>query len=514
MLTLLLLSLLPSSFQEAVAEAVQDPAAQAADDTFPLRVEDVVRLVGQNAPAFHQARLRALASVAGIEEAEGIFDPVLFGDLTYSYGENPTSGGLFAGGLPAQHVRSWQAQQGLRSVLVTGATVQVAISENYTEDNLPQSFFGFNPQSDVGLNFNVTQPLLRGGWLVNGTYGVRSAELAAGQAGAGVRQSETAAVQGAVDAYWDLAFAIEDVKVKQLSLKLAEELREVTLAKFRVGSAAEVEVVQTDADIAVRTEALLTARNLVAQVQDRLRLLLFPLEDPGDWNLVFLPVSQPPAPEGTGLAWESAFQVAMEHRADLRQLGIDLEQKRLDWDVARRNQLPKLDLIASGNSSGTARQIADAFETTRGFYFVGYSLGLAFELPLGNRQFDGASRRNRYAFELAQRTLRDKQNEVATEVREAVRNLNYQAERVKATELASRVAQRQLQAEQRRLQEGASTNFQVLQFQRDLETALSGEKNARMEYAKAAIRLQTVQGLNWDGSLPASARPGPEPAQE
>ncbi len=500
MLPLLLLSLASPSLQDPAAAPEGAPA-----DSFPLRIEDVVRLVGQNAPAFHQAQLQALAALSGIEEAEGGFDPVLFGDLTYSYGETPTSGGLFSGGLPAQHVRSWSAQQGLRSTLVTGGTVQLAVNENYSEDNLPENFFGFNPQSDVGISFNVTQPLLRGGWLMNGTYAVRSAELAADQAGAGVRTSENTALQAAVDAYWDLAFAIEDVKVKELSLQLAEELRQITLAKYKVGSAAEVEVVQTDADIATRTEALLTARNAVAQGQDRLRLLLFPLEDANDWRLEFLPTSAPPEPVATELDWERAFATALEHRPELRQLELDLEQKRLDWDVSRRNRLPQLDLTASGNSSGTARQVAEAFETARGFYFVGYTVGLVFEMPLGNRQFSGAERRGRYAYELAQRTLRDRRNEIATEVREAVRNLNYLAERVAATALASRVAERQLEAEQRRLREGASTNFQVLQFQRDLETALTAEKNARMAYAKAAIKLQTVQGLNWDGSAPATA---------
>lgn len=486
--------------------SAQEPGAAAADaGTLPLRVEDVVRMAGGNAPALHQARLQAAAAGASIEEVEGGFDPVLFGDLTYSYLETPTSGGFFSGNLSAQHIRSWQANQGLRSTLVTGATVQVGVSETYTEDNLPPNIFGFNPESKAGLNFNLTQPLLRGGWLLNGTYGVRSAELAAERGGAGVRLGETETVQAAIDAYWDLAFAREDVKVKELSLKLAEELREVTLAKFRVGSAAEVEVVQTEADIATRTEALLTARNVVRQRQDRLRLLLFPLEDPREWTLELLPVSEPAEPHPTELSWEDAFRNALDHRADLRQLRLDLEQSRLDWDVARRNRMPRLDLNASGSSSGTSPQIADAFETARGFYYVGYTLGLAFELPLGNRQFSGAERRARFQHELAQRVLRDREHEVTVEVREAVRNVNYLSERVAATSLAVRVAQRQLEAEQRRLQEGASTNFQVLQFQRDLETALTGEKDARMAFAKAAVRLQTVQGLNWDGGLPQDA---------
>ena len=81
-----------------------------------------------------------------------------------------------------------------------------------------------------------------------------------------------------------------------------------------------------------------------------------------------------------------------------------------------------------------------------------------------------------------------------------MRNVNFLAERVAATAHASKVAERQLEAEQRRLREGASTNFKVLQFQRDFEQALTAEKSARMEYAKAAIKLHTVQGLNWDGS--------------
>ncbi|RMH03773.1 MAG: TolC family protein [Planctomycetota bacterium] len=507
MLTALVLGLLAPVLQDP-AEPAAEPSEPAAE-TLPLRLEDVVRLVAGNAPALLQARLQARSAAAGVEEASGVFDPVFFGDLTYSYRETPTSGGLFSGGLPTQHVRSWQAEQGLRSTLISGGTVQVAVSETYSEDNLPPSFFGFNPESNIGLNFNLTQPLLRGGWRLNAEYSRRSAELGADQAGAAVRRAEVDTLQAAVDAYWDLAFAIEDVKVKEFSLDLARELREVTLARFRVGSAAEVEVVQTEADIATRTEALLTARNRVAQVQDRLRLLLFPFDDQKDWRVEIVPVSEPPEPTPAAIDWEEAYRTALEHRPDLLQLETDVEQKRLDWEVARRNRLPRLDLIATGTSAAISRQVADAWSTVSGFYYAGYSIGLSFELPFGNRQAAGAELRTRHAYELAQRTLRDQRNQVAGEVREAVRNLNYQAERIEATALASRVARRQLDAEQRRLREGASTNFQVLQFQRDLEAALSAEKNARMEYAKALVRLRTVQGLDW---APAAEAPPPAEA--
>ena len=65
-------------------------------------------------------------------------------------------------------------------------------------------------------------------------------------------------------------------------------------------------------------------------------------------------------------------------------------------------------------------------------------------------------------------TLQIMQNQIASEVRDAVRAVNFFSERVAATSKAERVAARQLDAEQRRLREGVSTNFQVLQFQDDL----------------------------------------------
>ncbi len=505
-----------------LALALQDPSRparspspppadlQSSDDAgsdpqvLPLRVEDVVRMVGRNAPTLIQSVLAAASASGSITEAEGAFDPVLFSDLTYSYAESPTAGGFLSAGVTATHARGWRATQGLRSALLSGASVSLSLSEQYNQDNQPSFFFGLNPRSTVNLDFNFTQPLLKGGWSKTATYGIRSAEIAADRARSGVRQAAVDAVQAAVDAYWDLAFAIEDVKVKELSLRLAEELRDVTQAKYEVGSAAEVEVVQTEADIANRTDALLTARNTVRQAEDRLRTLLFPLEDPSQWDWKLSPISELPSPQHTDLRWQDAFAVADRERADLRQLRSDVAQKRLDWEVAQRNLLPKLDLVATGNSAGLAAQVGDALTRTRGFYHHGYSLGLSFELPFGNRAGRGEVQRTELAWRLAERQLRDQRNQVAVAVRDAVRSVDYLADRVTATSQASKVAKRQLEAEQRRLREGTSTNFRVLQFQRDLEQALTAEKSARMAYAKAVIKLNTVQGLDWDGSLPPS----------
>lgn len=485
------------------------PAARAATGeeapgtrVLPLRVEDVVRLTHENAPAIRQAWLAALVGSGEVEQEEGVFDPVVFGDVTYAYSETPTTGGLIAGNVRNSHARSWNARQGLRQFLLTGGTLEVTLTERYSEDNLPTFLFGSNFRSDAGLTASLVQPLLRGGWQLNSTFALRRAELQYDRGVATLRQAAQDTVQQALDAYWDLAFALEDVKVKEFSLKLADELREITMAKFRVGTAAEVEVVQTEADIASRTDALITARNQARQAEDQLRALLFALQELEDWRLDLLPVSKPPEPAATEIRWEDAFETARRYRGDLRQLRVDLETWRLEWEVTRRNMLPQLDLRASASSLGADLQLPDAMDPILRFLSAGYSVGLVFELPLGNRAARGAERAARLQYFLASRTLRDKEHEVMVLVRDAVRNVNYLAELVQVTARARQVAERQLEAEQRRLQEGASTNFQVLQFQEDLVQALTNEKRARMEYAKAVARLNTVRGLNWDGSTP------------
>lgn len=473
-----------------------------------LTLEDVVRLASESGPMLEQARLRSLSASGEILEADGIFDPVLFADLTYSFQEQPASGFFSSFGNTKQ--RSTTATQGIRKALATGGTLSWQIQEDYSERN-----FLAAPESNISTTLEYTQPLLRGAWNLSATQALQSAGYRQDRELAGVRQANLDVVQAAVDAYWDLSFAIADLEVKRRSLALADELRELTQAKFRVGSVAEVEVVQTEADIAIRTDNLLTAAKAVQTAEDQLRILLYGLADGSEWDLTLMPRSETPSPEPAELDWREAFEEAREYRADLRQLRIDVASAQLDWDVAKKGKQPKLDFTASGSYFAQDEQIGDAFSALSDRDFPGYTLGLIFELPLGNHQFEGVEVRTRYQFQLAKRLLRDRENELANEVREAVRNLQYNAERVAVTATAQSVALRQLEAEQLRLREGASTNFQVLQFQTDLASASSNAARARSDYAKALTRLNLVRGLNWEGSRPDLAdldqyRPGVE----
>jgi outer membrane protein len=66
-------------------------------------------------------------------------------------------------------------------------------------------------------------------------------------------------------------------------------------------------------------------------------------------------------------------------------------------------------------------------------------------------------------------------------------------ERLQAAAAARELAERRLEAEQSRFDVGLSTNFFVVQAQRDLETAQNTELRALLDYRKAIVDYGRVQ---------------------
>ena len=66
--------------------------------------------------------------------------------------------------------------------------------------------------------------------------------------------------------------------------------------------------------------------------------------------------------------------------------------------------------------------------------------------------------------------------------------------RVEATRKARELAEKQLEAEQKKFSVGTSTNFQVLRLQTDLATAMSNERRVIVDYNISLFTLKRVMG--------------------
>ena len=80
-------------------------------------------------------------------------------------------------------------------------------------------------------------------------------------------------------------------------------------------------------------------------------------------------------------------------------------------------------------------------------------------------------------------------------------------ERLQAAQAASDLAQKRLDAEQSRFEVGLSTNFFVVQAQRDLRDAQNAELRTLLDYRRAQVDFERVQ------EIPAAGSPSITPIQ-
>src|SRR6185436_13545621 len=125
--------------------------------------------------------------------------------------------------------------------------------------------------------------------------------------------------------------------------------------------------------------------------------------------------------------------------------------------------------------------------------FPTWTVGFTLSYPLG-RSADQANY-VRAGLERQQNVerLRSSELKVVREVRQAAMQLDQNRQRIETTRLERELSEQRLDAEQKRFEVGMSTNFNVIQAQRDLAVARNNELQAQLDYQLALITYETVQ---------------------
>jgi outer membrane protein TolC len=407
---------------------------------------------------------------------------------------------------------------GLDRPLTTGGLFGASFDTENTETNSTVQLI--NPSTRDVFSLSYTQPLLRGAWSRYATSQQRELEqLYQGQLES-QRRVRQALIRSVSDAYWDLVSSREQLEVARSSLELAREQVSQNQRRLDAGVGTDVEVLQAEAEVATREERRLFADVRARQASDRLKQLIFPGTDEVLWEAALVPLTPLPAEVDASATptWTAALAVALEMRPELRQQRRQIESAE-ERHLRRRNERwPALDLELIASSEGFSGESSDAFEDAAAYEFPTYTASLIFSVPIENRTARNAAKAAWAELRAARLVYDQIETQIAGEVREAVRQVIYQALAVQAARKSLQLAERQLAAEQARYAEDLSTTFQVLEFQQDLALAMSSERAARANFARALVALESAMGRI--GEAPAStaegegAAPQGEAAQE
>ncbi|MEE8613017.1 MAG: TolC family protein, partial [Nitrospirales bacterium] len=190
--------------------------------------------------------------------------------------------------------------------------------------------------------------------------------------------------------------------------------------------------------------------------------------------------------------------LALRHRPEVLQAQKGIDSSNLNTKFAKNQMLPRLAFEGSVGLRGLGVDPEDTLDRTfsRDFYNAG--AGLVLSYPLGNRSAQSQYRRRQLEETKAQASLQNVRRQVIVDAKEAVPRVQTDFKRMGTTRVARKVNEKQLKAEQERLNLGLSTTRQVLDFQRDLAIAQRNEFRAILDYNQSLSNLFRVTAVTLD----------------
>ena len=417
------------------------------------------------------------------------FEPVATAQANYQDAHtalDPTASASLAGRPPEIHQSILGANPSLSGKLPTGTEYNFAANESRYHGDYVRSNFQFNG----GTTLTLSQPLLKNFGFNANLAGLRVARKNKEIAGLGLAHKLIDVISDVGTAYYELVFAIENHKAGLDGLRSAENLLRENRALVKAGLLSPLEVTQAEAGLAERQEAVIVAEYQIKERTNYLRLLMGADVAQGG---ALLPVDLPAA---TAVEFDqpTSIRTALELRPDYLQAKRVVEQQGIIVKYNRQQLWPQVDLRGSYGWSGVSPVFNTMVDDITNREHPSWSVGVVVVVPLGNGRARADYATAKLSQERALVSLKRQEQIVVMDVANAIAQARSNFKRIEATQLARRLAEESLQAEQKKLREGLSTSFLVLQAQTQLTAAHTSEIRARVSYGQALIAVARAEG--------------------
>jgi outer membrane protein TolC len=312
-----------------------------------------------------------------------------------------------------------------------------------------------------------------------------------------------------------LTYQIDNLNAVKQSLELAQRVLSDNERRVQVGTLAPIELIEAQSEIARNEESVIVAEAAIQQAEDRLRSLIFDPTTPDFWTVTIEPADSAPF-QAQALDVDAAVRRALDQRTDVRLARNSLARSDISIKYFHNQVLPDVnaEFIYSSSAAGgvqltplTSIPIGETPERTvlakRGYGSVlgdvlsgtypTWTLGVSISYPLGLSAAEANLGRAKLQYAQAQTEMKNLDMQVALDVRNVARQVQTNQKRVDSTRVARELAERRLEAAQKKFAAGIETNFFVFQAQRDLTQARTGEVRAISDYNRSLVDFEAVQ---------------------
>jgi outer membrane protein TolC len=427
----------------------------------------------------------------------------------------------------------------------------LAIGWDNTRSSSGSTINFFNPSVQSALSVGFSQQLLNGFGTFVGRRNIMIAKNNRKIADLAFMQQAITTVTNTIDAYWELVYARENVKVQQQAVAVSDKLFNDNKKQLEIGTMAPLDVTRAESEVASDRQNLIVAQT--TQLQDEQVLKNAMTKNPLAPNLInveIIPTDLPAPVEAVETAsFEQAIQEAFTKRPDLQEQAYNLKNSGIEVRTTRNALLPTLTLSGQYSSSGLAGNspitgttvvtagapIVDSngnpilvsgpggvptpiFEPAANSPVLGtsrqglgtaqnqvftnqfpdYYASLNLYLPLRNRSAQADNARAMLTQRQLETQLQQLKNAALLDVRNTYIALQQDRARVDAAIKARELQKQTFEAEQKKYALGASTVYNVILTQRDYVTAQGTELRALSDLVEAKANFERAVGRTLD----------------
>jgi outer membrane protein TolC len=341
--------------------------------------------------------------------------------------------------------------------------------------------------SDVQVEFR--QPFLKGGGLWAPMVALRKARHALLRQQMSLKLQEQQLVLNVTSGYYGVLRDILIIKVRERALEGARNSLRRAVVNFRVDRAAEIDTLQARLQVSIAESGLIQSQETLIAAKEDL-LLLMGLDADRELRLVgeadveqirFVPYT---------IGVEEAIRMAMEHRLELKQLDLQLEDARLSVIAARDARESQLDLFSTYGMNKTG----DSFEAAMELTDPAWTFGFEFQMPLWNVRERQAHKQAVIEYRKWRNRAEEQKREIIQEVREVVRSVQTSQNQLYVLEQGLALARETYELRGISYEKGYSTITDFLRAQEDLTRTEQDYYSALMSYKINLVRLQKAMG--------------------
>jgi outer membrane protein len=472
-----------------------------------MTLEQAIARAAESNLDIQTARLTPRMQQFSQQAASAAFTPTLSGNYRYSNSVNQSTSQLDGGARTTTQTHTFNTSVSQTLPWYGG---RFGLNFDNSRTSTDNSFSTLNPSYRSNVSLNYTQPLLAGRRTDNQRASLESQSIQGT-----ISELELA---GRVDniteqvrqAYWGLRATIEQIEIQRRSLAQAQQLLADNQVRVRLGTMAQIQVIQAEAQVASAEQALLNAQIQWRNQELAFKSLLITGANDPLLSQTINPLSLPDL-QDQAVDIDAAVERALSERTDIR---VSREERRIaevDLAVTENNRLPQVNLTASyqlagvggteyarGSLGGTPVLVdrggySDALGSITGFDVPTWNLGLTFSYPIGMRSAKANLARANLAMEQRDLAIRTQELSIVTEVTDAGLAVTDTRLQLAAATRSRELSEQQAAAEVTRFNAGVATNYEVVSAQDELTSARLSELRALLNHINAIAEFERVQ---------------------